>query len=148
MPDDLPLDVRAHVRAPHLQVVELGPAHHRLLNRDGGELALPVRNQRRPADVAAGGEPGIWIGQICPSKCAECQSDGVLPPNLNGSRGLPTNHYCEVSPDALYRQPTTVPATFAVSLNAEPVAAVGALQLLEALARRRPANVRSHRQYR
>jgi len=33
VPHDLPLDVRAHVRAPHLQVVELEQEQHRLLNR-------------------------------------------------------------------------------------------------------------------
>lgn len=68
---------------------------------------------------AAGGTPGVWVGQICPGKCAECQSDGVIPPVYNSSQkgSLTTNHWCETSPDALYLEPTSVQSSdFAVSV--------------------------------
>lgn len=62
----------------------------------------------------SGGSPGIWLGQVCPGKCAECQSDGILPP-INSPGHLSSNHNCQVSPDQLYQQPTTkVSPKFAV----------------------------------
>ena len=57
----------------------------------------------------AGGEPGVWVGQVCPAKCAECQSDGVLrpaPPNASFPPPLPSNHRCQTSPNSMYLQPT------------------------------------------
>lgn len=59
---------------------------------------------------AAGGKDGVWVGVVCPPKCAECQSDGILPPVTNQSGlppALPTNHWCETSPDQMYQHPTS-----------------------------------------
>ena len=56
---------------------------------------------------AAGGTPGKWAGVVCPAKCAECQSDGVIAPKpYNTSGSLGTNHYCESSPNSFYQHRT------------------------------------------
>ena len=72
----------------------------------------------------AGGEPGVWVGQVCPAKCAECQSDGVLTPRLNASLPPPlhSNHWCQTSPDSMYMRPTYENSSvFSVSVGGDPV---------------------------